>query len=443
MIIKKEEGMTLIVLIISIIVIIILSLIIIGTAVDAPGMARKASFLKDLSMVQQAVTTTRMLNIDTDLKSDNDENLNIGFLKVKIKKTEDSPEEDGWIVDLNTIDMRKIKFGQDYDDTDKAFEGMTINFGDTAPDVYVYDKNEIVYYAKGYKSTDEIIYSQAYRLPISKEGIIIVEPDNIADWTFNTSTGVITRYVGATTGTLTIPNYINGVRVNSIASTLPTQGITYGKNIQYVIISKGITSIGNSAFYNCSNITSITLPNSVTSLGTNSFGICTGLSSITLPNGLVSIGNSSFFNCTNMTSITIPGTVTTIGTSAFSYCTKLTSITVPNSVTSLGSSAFFGCSLMKTATLPSNLTGIPDSLFSLCSVLNNLTIPTSVTSIGNSSFYYCSGLKSIVIPNNVTSINTNSFLYCNSLTQITVNKSIDSIAGAPWGATNATVTWTQ
>ena len=115
----------------------------------------------------------------------------------------------------------------------------------------------------------------------------------------------------------------------------------------------------------------------------------------------------------------IPNSVTSIGNYAFWECTSLTSITIPNGVTSIGNYAFLGCT---------NLTSI--------------TISDSVTSIGEYAFKDCTSLTSITIPNSVTSIGNWAFDECTSLTDITVNKPQGSISGAPWGAPNATVTWT-
>ena len=86
--------------------------------------------------------------------------------------------------------------------------------------------------------------------------------------------------------------------------------------IKSVIISDGVTSIGDYAFPYCGNLTSIVIPDSVTS-----------------------INYSTFRNCSSLTSIVIPGSVTSIGSEVFLGCSSLTSITIPNSVTSIGSSA--------------------------------------------------------------------------------------------------------
>ncbi|MBR2476335.1 MAG: leucine-rich repeat domain-containing protein, partial [Bacteroidaceae bacterium] len=105
-----------------------------------------------------------------------------------------------------------------------------------------------------------------------------------------------------------------------------------------------VTSIGMSAFSNCSGLTSITIPNSVTSIGEEAFYGCTGLTSITIGDSVTSIEDDAFRNCSGLTSITIPNSVTSIGNSAFYNCSGLTSITIPNSVTSIGNSAFNSCS---------------------------------------------------------------------------------------------------
>ncbi|MDC0048141.1 leucine-rich repeat protein [Verrucomicrobia bacterium] len=63
----------------------------------------------------------------------------------------------------------------------------------------------------------------------------------------------------------------------------------------------------------------------------------------TIPDGVTSIGDYAFNECTNLRSITIPDSVTSIGDFAFKYCTALTSITIPDSVTSIGERAFRDC----------------------------------------------------------------------------------------------------
>ena len=57
---------------------------------------------------------------------------------------------------------------------------------------------------------------------------------------------------------------------------------------------------------------------------------------------VTSIGNSAFMGCTQLTSATIPNSVTRIGLSAFSGCSQLSYISIPNSVAEIGDYAFSG-----------------------------------------------------------------------------------------------------
>jgi len=82
-------------------------------------------------------------------------------------------------------------------------------------------------------------------------------------------------------------------------------------------------------------LVSVVLPDSITSIGYSAFSDCTSLASITIGNNVNSIGNSAFDGCSSLVGITIPNSVTSIGGYAFNGCARLTSITIPNGVTSV------------------------------------------------------------------------------------------------------------
>ncbi len=94
--------------------------------------------------------------------------------------------------------------------------------------------------------------------------------------------------------------------------------------IPETINGHSVTSIGECAFEDCSNLTSIEIPNSVTSIGEYAFSGCSSLTNIEIPDSVTSIGSYAFEDCSSLTSIVIPNSVTNIGAYAFSDCSSLT-----------------------------------------------------------------------------------------------------------------------
>ena len=72
-----------------------------------------------------------------------------------------------------------------------------------------------------------------------------------------------------------------------------------------------------------------------------------------------------------------------------------------------------------------------------------MTIENGVEEIEEGVFYYCTRLTSIDIPSSVKIIDEGAFEGCSNLTSIRINNAEGSISNAPWGAENATVTWSN
>lgn len=183
---------------------------------------------------------------------------------------------------------------------------------------------------------------------------------------------------------------------------------SFRDQITSVVVSPGVTSIGNLAFTRFSKLIHVDIADSV-----------------------VSIGEGVFSDCSSLTDITVPQSVTYIGVNAFNSCTNLSSITLStNNITSIRSHTFSGCSELSSIVIPDGVTSIQLGAFSNCTKLTSITIPDSVTTIDPWAFKNCSSLTSITISSSVTSIGSNVFTGCTSLNDIRYSGTSESVISA-------------
>lgn len=147
---------------------------------------------------------------------------------------------------------------------------------------------------------------------------------------------------------------------------------SFRKQITSVVVSPGVTSIGNLAFTRFSKLIHVDIADSVVSIGELVFSECNSLTNITVPQSVTYIGVKAFDSCTNLSSITLSNNITSIGLYAFNNCTNLTSITIPDGVTSIQSGAFFNCTKLTSITIPGSVTSIGWDVFDGCTRLNDI-----------------------------------------------------------------------
>lgn len=241
-------------------------------------------------------------------------------------------------------------------------------------------------------------------------------------------------------------------------------GIGSAKNESEIVIASYIKDIpvkkiGTNAFYSCT-LTNVVIPASITSIGDSAFYNCSMLKNIIIPNSVIIIGDSLFYGCSRLTNVIIGNMVSNLGDQVFDGCNNITSIEIPDSVTNIGSYAFFNCSSLESIVIPKNVTSIGNYVFSLCTNLTsiivsvenkvydsrsncnaiietvsnklifgckNTKIPSSVTVIGNYAFLGCKSLTNIEIPNSIISIEEGAFFRCSNLISIEIPNSVISI----------------
>ena len=217
----------------------------------------------------------------------------------------------------------------------------------------------------------------------------------------------------------------------------------YKGDIKHLVVENGVTSIGDDAFRNCTNLKNVDLSKaSSLEVIKTSFPGCTGLENVVLNEGLVEIGGSAFNNCKSLGSIHIPSTVTAIGGYCFESCTSLSEVTFADGIqlTTIAEATFAGCKILETITIPKKVKGIQDSAFNGCRGLKSVTfepgseletigleafqdtaiseisIPASVKTIGRYAFNECLNLTKVIFesPSKLDTVDENAFKGCSA-----------------------------
>ena len=135
-------------------------------------------------------------------------------------------------------------------------------------------------------------------------------------------------------------NSIIGAKYSKYSGTLA--GI-FGDAVENYYLGDDVTTIGDCAFYNATNIKSLHLPAQMTSIGEGAFNKCTGLTGeFSFPEGIEILSAYVLQDCSGITSVKLPNTLKEIYTYALAGC-DITELTLPASLTGIGMYGLADC----------------------------------------------------------------------------------------------------
>lgn len=219
--------------------------------------------------------------------------------------------------------------------------------------------------------------------------------------------------------------------VNTYSGNSLTSAAVYSQKARPIFTFYGITSLTSVDLSHCTNMTTLT---------NNAFYTATGLATVTFPSTITTMNVNAFRGCEDFNCASLPTGLETLGTSVFRDCDSLSITALPSGLTSLGQYTFQNCANLGISSFPSGITSIPQYSFSGCTGLTTITLHSAIKSLAQYCFQNCTGLTTVTFQGTPSgTIYSTAFSGCTNLTDIYVPWASGAKAGAPWGATNATV----
>ncbi|MBO4803183.1 MAG: leucine-rich repeat domain-containing protein, partial [Muribaculaceae bacterium] len=263
-------------------------------------------------------------------------------------------------------------------------------------------------------------------------------------------------------------NYNSYSGTVNIPATVTYNGTTYN-----------VSTIGPSAFQNCTNLKRVVIPNSVYYLMNNAFKGCSGLTNITIPASVGTIYNNVFEGCTFLKTVIClrpnpdQWATNNFSTTTYTYATLIVPKGKQTAYQSISDDYCWGnfnnieevdfdfaqdaifyddlgnnqaavsnvsqayecysgdIVIPQTVTNNGNtytVTSVASDAFYYGHYLSSVVLPSTINAIGSYAFYDCTNLTSVNIPEGITAINYCTFGNCQSLPSITIPSSVTWIA---------------
>ena len=113
--------------------------------------------------------------------------------------------------------------------------------------------------------------------------------------------GTLVGFHGVAPENVVISNYLHGADLTGIDYAALSYWSNGTSSMTNVVVSEGVTWIGDYAFAADEALESVTLPESLQSISYNAFQLCTALRELRIPSGVGSVGETLFEGCTNLT----------------------------------------------------------------------------------------------------------------------------------------------
>ena len=313
---EKDNGITLVALVITVIIIIILATVTLNFTFGEDGIitkANQAKYMAELSTYKEELSMWQMgksmeheeFEAGTLVAGENSLTYAVGNQEVTggniydvIQSLRNSDfagklEVIGGELLLNSTDMTEIEVAQSL--------GIRVN---------------------PYLIVDGVLLSANTNLALMDESGVLTLPETVTA----IGAGAFADLSGLKT--IIIPGTVKEIRQNAFRNNA---------DLENVILQEGVEVIGARAFSECSNLKNIELPESLIEIGMSAFFRCSSINNIIIPSKIEIINDYTFYYCTSLTNIELPDGLQTIGGWSFQNCTSLEEIYIPGSVNSINS----------------------------------------------------------------------------------------------------------
>lgn len=315
----KENGITLVALVVTIVVLIILAGVSINLVIGSNGIMSKAKQSKIRTSLASYKEQLGIFIADKKIENTEfyEESLTAGKTSVayNTKTNNDEKTIKDIIKNITDEDLEKIEIikGKLIVNTkDKNVIEAAQNVG-VEPNPYNIENGELK--------------SDSGNLLLVDENGTLRLPDSVT----KISSGAFSNVEGLRT--IIIPGTVKEIGINAFANN---------QTLENVIMEDGVETIGGWAFQGCKNLAEVELPDTITTIAAGAFYTCQKLEYIEIPVNIETIESYAFCT-TGLTNIKFRGNnIKTIKDSAFGNC-NFTEFEIQENVESIEKTAFNGC----------------------------------------------------------------------------------------------------